>query len=422
MNIVLLNWTGAENDPFSYFNYLFAKEFESNGRSTITVNFDSSFVKNFSHALDLGIDFVLCWQGIGSNISNASSTTQTLWDEWQIPLICLHADHPCHAVSNHKGKSDFISHVYATKAFSEYANKYIPRNNPAFYRNFPNWFQNNCKLPEEYTGDYFVFPKNYDDSQLTLASWRQQYSKPVSDQLLAMANAIKDEFSNGNALDHHNVIDQFLTPSFYNCLRSDAKVKSIFNPHGNNMYSDIDLCHYVHSIMDKFHRNSICDHALSELSDVKMKIFGRGWDRFIALNNKNHEFALFDKVKDNDFQFHSNYGIMDVAPIYDSLHDRTFRAAANENGFLIGSSWDFQEYLGQDFSNLFYSGKQNELREKVEKIIENPSEHRALATQFGISYNQKFSFFNFLKNLEDIARPKPNQEVASTSRRVAFPA
>jgi hypothetical protein len=124
------------------------------------------------------------------------------------------------------------------------------------------------------------------------------------------------------------------------------------------------------------------------------------------MENKNHEFYSFDKAINNDFQFQSNYGIIDVAPINDSLHDRTLRAARNKNGFLLGSSWDYKTHLNKDFSNLFYSGVKNELREKVEIVIQDPLKHRNLSNDFSSSYNNTFSFYRFLKDLENIANIK----------------
>jgi hypothetical protein len=394
MNIVLINWIEGENDPFSLFNNCMAEKIAANGRNPLIVNLDAHFDQNMSKALALGVDFAITWQGLGSNLKNISSS-QTIWDDLKIPLICLHGDHPCHAVPNHHGESKFISHLYATPSFAEYANKYIPRNSPAQYINIPNFFPSNSALPEKYVGDYFVLPKNLDDTQTTLDYLRQNYSNTLYGKFYEISIAIKEEFSSGNQVNHHKIIDEFLSPSLFDALKVELKTQD-----------ELALLHFVHSLTDKFFRNFVSEHILLEMSDVKIKIFGRGWERFIEKKNKNHEFYSFDKAINGDFQFQSNYGILDVAPINDSLHDRTHRAVSNKNGFLLGSSWDFMTHLNEDFSNLFYTGVKNELREKAEIVIQDPLKHRNLTNHFSSSYDKTFSFYRFLKDLENIASIK----------------
>jgi len=391
MNIVLINWMEGENDPFTLFNNCIAEKIIANGRNPIIVNLDAHFDQNMTKALAQGVDFAITWQGLGSSLKNLSSS-QTIWDDLKIPLICLHGDHPCHAVPNHLGDSKFIAHLYTTASFAEYANKYIPRKYPAQYINMPNFLQINPDLPEKYVGDYFVLPKNLDDTQTTLDSLRQNYSNPLYEKFYEISNAIKEEFSLGSQINHHKIIDNFLSLSFFDTLKDELKTQD-----------ELVLYHFVHSLTDKFFRNFVSEKILLEMSDVKIKVFGRGWDRYIKMENKNHEFYSFDKAINNDFQFQSNYGIIDVAPINDSLHDRTLRAARNKNGFLLGSSWDYKTHLNKDFSNLFYSGVKNELREKVEIVIQDPLKHRNLSNDFSSSYNNTFSFYRFLKDLENIA-------------------
>lgn len=391
MNIVLINWMEGENDPFTLFNNCIAEKIIANGRNPVIVNLDAHFDQNLTTALAQGVDFAITWQGIGSSLKNLSSS-QTIWDDLKIPLICLHGDHPCHAAANHLGESKFIAHLYATASFADYANKYIPRKYPAQYINIPNFLPINPDLPEKYVGDYFVLPKNLDDTQTTLDSLRQNYSNSLYEKFYEISNAIKEEFSLGNKVNHHKIIDNFLSPSFFDTLKDELKTQD-----------ELALYHFVHSLTDKFFRNFVSEKILLEMSDVKIKVFGRGWDRYIKMENKNHEFHSFDKAVNGDFQFQSNYGILDVAPINDSLHDRTLRAMSNKNGFLTGSYWDFTTHLNKDFSNLFYSGVKNELREKAEIVIQDPLKHRNLSNDFSSSYNNNFSFYRFLKDLENIA-------------------
>jgi hypothetical protein len=389
VNIVLINWSEGENDPFSLFNQCLAEHFLANGRHTITVQLDSDFAKNMRVALDMGVDFAMTWQGLGFNLKAHESAGTTIWDDLKVPLVCLHGDHPCHAISNHIGTSEFVYHLYAAGSFAKYANRHIPRTYPAQTVFIPNFFMNQVSIPPEYTGDYFVLPKNYDDTLLTLNSWRASYPDVISDLLVDITEAIKAEYTNGNSMDHHEIIDHHLTSFHYDVLKDHFKVDN-----------DSILLHHIHATVDKFYRNFVSEYTLLQLKDVKVKIFGRGWDRFISMENQQHEFRPFNKAIDGNQQFHSNYGILDVAPINDSLHDRTMRAVANKGGFLLASSWNHEEHIGTGFSTLFHSGKKNELRENAERIMKNPAEHRALSTDFGQRYRHAFSFYRFLKELD----------------------
>lgn len=395
MNIVLINWSEGENDPFTFFNQCLAAHFSANGRHTITVRLDSDFAKNMSAALDVGVDFALTFQGLGSNLKAHETAGETIWDDLKVPLICLHGDHPCHAISNHVGNSEFVYHLYCAGSFAKYANRYIPRSFPAQTLFGPNLFINHVSIPTEYEGDYFVFPKNYDDTLLALNSWQTSYPEIISNLLIDITEAIKAEYINGNSMDHHGIIDHHLTSFHYDVLKDHFKVDN-----------DSILRHHIHATADKFYRNFVSEYTLLQLKDVKVKIFGRGWDRFISMENQNHEFHSFDKVIDGNQQFHSNYGILDVAPINDSLHDRTMRAVANKGGFLLASSWNHEEYVGKGFSPLFHSGKRNELRERAELIMKDPAKHRALSTDFGQRYHHAFSFYRFLKDLEALVGSK----------------
>jgi hypothetical protein len=391
VNIVLINWTGGENDPFTLFNQCLAQHFEKNGRNTITINLDSEFTKNMNLALGLGVDFAVTWQGLGSNLKTEQSSGKTIWDDLKVPLVCLHGDHPCHSASNHFGISEYVYHLYGAGSFAKYANRYVPRLSPAQTLFTPNFFMHQVSPPNEYKGDYFVFPKNYDDTLVTLNSWKKNYPEIIYELFLEITESIKAEFQKGNSADHHEIVGHHLTAFIYDVLKDHFRVDD-----------DSVLRHHMHATLDKFYRNYVSEHMLLQLTDVKVKVFGRGWDRFASMGNANHEFHSFDKAIDGNHQFHSNFGILDVAPINDSLHDRTMRAVANTNGFLLASSWSHKEYLGQDFSSLFYLGKKDELPERAEQVIQDPEKHRSLSMDFSQRYNQAFSFYRFLKDLEGL--------------------
>ena len=167
MNIVLLNWAGGENDPFTPFNEALARKFKAIGREAKIINLDSNFDTNFSNELDRGVDFVVCFQGIGSTIQNTNSN-RTIWDDLGIPLMCIHGDHPSLNISNHNGNSHWITHLYCVASFARYANTHLTRQHTAYLNQLPNLFQNAATNAGRYHGNYFVIPKNLDDTQKIL--------------------------------------------------------------------------------------------------------------------------------------------------------------------------------------------------------------------------------------------------------------
>mgnify|MGYP006280843769 CR=1 FL=1 len=300
-------------------------------------------------------------------------------------------------IANHSGLPKFVSHLYGAESFSNYANHYITRSTPALTVFSPNIFTAQITPPDKHEGDYFVFPKNYDDTSEALTSWKLNLPEDIYHMLLDTTEAIKEEFNDGNTIGHHAIIDRHLTPFCFDVLMDHFKTDD-----------GLLLRHHIHAICDKFYRNYAAERVLLDLADVRIKIFGRGWERFKSKRNPNHEFFPFDKAVDGNSQFCSNYGILDVPPSNDSLHDRTLRAVANRGGFLLASSWNHEKYLSRDFSSLFYAGQSHQLRERVEQVMQDPEKHRRLATEFGQSYEKVYSFKNFLNDLENIARTQKN--------------
>ena len=118
-------------------------------------------------------------------------------------------------------------------------------------------------------------------------------------------------------------------------------------------------------------------------------------------------------VGNSAFQYSSDYGIIDIGPVWDMLHDRTLRAIGNQNSFLTGSGWNEHKYLSNDYSDLFFNGTSGHLRERVERIMENPTAHRERSRQFGVDYTSAYSAQSFLQTLDkltDEIRSGYNQE------------
>jgi hypothetical protein len=389
MSILIINWRGGENDPFTYFSTCMKQAFERMGRPTHVVNLDDSMTSRLIELDDKGIDFVIVWQGLGLQFGATDSDPTTIWDKLKIPVLSYHGDHPCHMPINHKALSPWVQHIYSAASFAMFANAHIPRQSGATFFPVPVVYSNGVK--GEFKGDFFVFPKNLDDLDAMLAGWRGQADRLVARFLLEAADAIIGEFRNGNRTSHHDIIDGMLNPEMMAALCADLNS------------SELSVRFHIHSQLDKIHRNAVAEHVVNDLKDVPLKIYGRGWERFRGRRNPHHEFLQFDAMSDNAFQFASQYGIIDAAPIHDALHDRTVRAASNGAGFLIGSNWPYETFLGGDYGNLFFDGAEGELRARAERVMQSPEAHRAQCRDFARQYQHHFSLFSFIRYFEGIS-------------------
>jgi hypothetical protein len=389
MSIVIINWRGGENDPFTYFSECMKQAMERMGRPTHIVDLDNSTMHKLAEIDEKGIDFVFSWQGIGSQIGATDTNPTTIWDQLKLPVLCYHGDHACHMPSHHKAMSPWVRHIYSTGSFAMFANMYVPRRTHATSFQPPVWFTDGVK--DRFEGDFFVFPKNLDDLDSTLNKWRGASEQLVASFLLEAADMIISEFRNGNRTNHHDIIGAMLNEEMMAALCEEL----------NN--SEMAVRFHIHSLLDKIHRNAVAEHVVNDLKDVPLKIYGRGWDRFKLRQNPNHEFLPFDAMSDNAFQFASRYGIIDAAPINDTLHDRTLRAMGNRSGFLIGSNWSYETFLGGDYGDLFFDGAPGGLRARAERVMQSPEAHRAQCRDFARHYQGQFSLFSFVKYLEEMS-------------------
>lgn len=389
MSIVILNWQGGENDPFTYFSTCMKQAFERMGRPTHIVHVDDTMTNRLIELDEKGIDFVISWQGVGMQLGATDADPTTVWDQLEIPVLCYHGDHPCHMPLNHKAMSPWVQHIYGTGSFAMFANAYLPRKTHATFFPTPAWFSDGVK--GRFEGDFFVFPKNLDDVGATLDGWRNLPERRVTRFLLDAADAIIGEFRNGNRTSHHEVIDGLLDAETMAELCADLQTV------------ELSVRVHLHMLLDKIYRNAVSEHVVNDLRDVPLKIYGRGWERFALRQNPNHEFLPFDAISDNAFQFASRYGIVDAAPIYDGLHDRTLRAINNRSGFLMGSNWPYETLLGGDYGDLFFDGADGALLARAERVMQSPEAHREQCRDFGRHYQQQFSLFNFVKYLEEMS-------------------
>jgi len=386
MYIAILNWKNGENDPFTLFSNCLKTSFERAGRPAVVVNLDENTLQTIS-TLAPSLSFVFTWQGLGLNLGQTDTNKTRIWDELKLPLIINHGDHPCHMMAHHRGESDYAQHIYAAPSFALFANKHIPRKIAASFIQSPSWFNN--EVNGNFAGNYFVFPKNLDDTQQTLAVWHEAEQKVLGHFLLAAFETIQYELTLKNQRDHHQVIDEMLLPDILERLKIEL-----------NTDSEYLIQLHVHALLDKVYRNILSEHVVTELHDVPIKIYGRGWDRFKVQNNPKHEYLDFDKVGDNAFQFSSHFGVLDASPIYDNLHDRTLRAIGNQSSFLSGSGWDFENMLGYGFGNLFFNTQSGNLLANAERVMTAPLQHREQCIAFSNAYRQRYSAYGYIKEIE----------------------
>jgi len=389
MRILLINWQGGENNPFDFFNNKLIGLFQSMGCIVSKIELDESVVSNLLNHQKF--DLAITWQGLGSNLN--TSNGNNLWGEIKIPLVCLHGDHPCHMPLNHAVDSAYVHHIYCAPSFSAYSNILFNRSNPAIYYLFPNFFGNE-KTEYNRSGDYFILPKNLDSIDDTLNRWKVVFKPITARFLIQAAQSIMKDYDSNLFKDHHATIDDLLAGETLEKIKFE-----------NGISDEIGLSHVLHRTLDKVYRNYASEQVVDSLKDYPLKIFGRGWDKFKSKRYKKHEYLEFDSVVKGGFQFYSNYGIIDITPAVDALHDRMFNALSHKGGFISNSLLSHTSLLGSEFDSLFYRVNSDDIRDSVERVIESPKNHLMECEKFSIDYNKQYSFLNFYLFLVSLVRP-----------------
>jgi hypothetical protein len=384
MNIVLLNWKYGENDPFTYINHELKLRLEDYGCHVDILEIDANLAQNLL-LIDnqKKIHAVITHQGLASD-TRLLSNDRLVWEELKLNLICLHSDHPSHAPANHHADSKYVAHTYCLPDFARFSNSMKRRENPAFFLGMPNFYKTRFTALRR-AGDFFVFPKNIDSTHDTYLQWEKSCPEYLYKILRNLSDAIIDNYRNGDILEHHDLIDQLVTPEQLEPIKRTSPD-----------LTDKTILLFLHNQLDKIYRNAASELVLEELSDVPLKINGRGWDSFATKASKYHHFSTFDKVIQGDEQFYSNYGIIDIVPHKHSLHDRTLRAVAHQGGFLSNSKLAFEDAIGRPFSSLFYTGTQGDLRSKAQAVMDDPLSHLDRCRQFGLEIERAQPFDRFL--------------------------
>lgn len=383
MRIAIISWSGGTNDPFTYFSDCLRRQIEALGHAVHLVPFDEA-MGHALHALHstAPIHLAFTWMGLGSSLCPAGMT-KTLWELLDIPLVCIHGDHPCYAPPNHQRTSRHAIHLYPCRSFAEAADRLIGGDWPALVEPLPNFF-----TPPEaagtFTGDFFVFPKNLQHIEDLRASWRQRFNGPFLALLLDAAEAIGKAFHQGRLFDHHEVLLDAFPAEIGAAVRghrSDHALRQILVALGAEL--------------DRVYRNTAAAFVLDTLPDVPIRVFGSGWERHAARGNPRHEFCPGQPLSDGRAQFDSAFGIIDVAPIFDLIHDRTFRAMRHGAGLLSCSGWRVGEPIREEFNALFFSGDAVGLQARVAEVLRNPSAHRQRVADFSRAYDGVFPFRDY---------------------------
>lgn len=387
MRIIILNWSGGENDPFTYYSLQLQRKLQVLGHEVYIVPFAGPVGQSlYELHTQVGIDMAVSWQGIGSTIA-PTGRSETLWELLRIPLLCLHGDHPCYNPANHQQGSPYVQHVYPSASFANAANRLIPRQWPALPEEIPIWFTAPDD-PLHFDGDYFVFPKNFQHIDHIREEWKTRANASTLAVLERMAKTIESVYLAGNVVNHHEVILDELPRELAQRVRAGDVDEALRT-----------LVFTVSRELDRVHRNIAAAFVLDVLVDTPIRIYGRGWEHYAAKGNPLHEFHPARTLADARHQFSSSYGILDVAPSNDTLHDRSFRAMMFGAGLLISSAWRRNEAIHQDHADLFFNGDPDELRAKVAAVRADPQLHRERASAFGRAFETEFTLHRFLERV-----------------------
>ncbi len=390
MSIVILNWSGNENESVASTSRIHKNAFEAQGRTVRVLNLDDQFLSELLKEQKGDIEFAFLWQGEDSCVPSISSLLPQVWEKAGVPLLYYHTDHPSVRPDLHNTSSSWIRHVYFAQSFATFATDYLSRKEQAQYLELPSLYPTlNIKT---FVGDYFVLPRHLEENSNIYQSWSTAPQSHLVELLGIADGHITKEFLFGNQRNLHEVIDALLTPEALINVRQDFKDES-----------DATIRLVIHHLLHPIYRNLVSEYIISELADMPIKIYGRGWDRLKAKNNPKHQFYEGMSFDASAFQYWSNYGILDVAPVNDCLHDKTLRAMSFDAGFLTASNWTHQTQFSQGFSTLFFDGTEGDLRSKAEQIVRSPSAHREQCREFAELHRTQFTIANFLTQLDGLA-------------------
>jgi hypothetical protein len=387
MHVVILSWSGGENDPFTPFNAALSSYLDACGKLTRTLHLtDGDWPRQLLDLTLEGIDFVFTHQWLGTSL-RLGEQGRDFWEAVNAPLICYHGDHPSHMPANHAFDGPNCAHLYSTREFCLYANRHFRKRGRAIVLD-PPLFSLDLPLGDRH-GDHFVLAKNLTPPPDMEDTWRQQLDGTTYGLYMAARETVVSALTQEDRVDIHPLLDDL--------LRS----------HGSGTFDPVShpaAYHLFHSQLDFYVRNLKSVIVLESLKDVPMHIYGRGWTRYAEAKNANHRFLRGRDMAHSQSLYYSRYGILDVTPSLTGVHDRTLRAMRNETPFLSsvylpGLLPDMDRY-----DPLFYRFNGPDLREKCEAIMRDPETHAERARTFSHQYQLRAHPSDFVRNLDLIAR------------------
>jgi hypothetical protein len=385
VKVVILNWKGGENDPFTVINDTIRQHFHACGKNVEVLEVtDPDWTKRLTQLATTGVSFAFTWQGVGST-AKIGDRGEGLWDHLKIPLICMHGDHPSHMPLNHQLESRYCFHLYTNADFARYSNRHFRRARSAGVIDIPQ-LHSESRLARR-MGEHFVFAKNINDPDDTETRWQEQLPKPMFDSYMIAAETLKSIVTRGPYVEIHDVLDDLLIQHGWEHLGPD---------------SHMDQYHHYHSALDHYLRSYKSVAIVSALREFPVRIYGRGWDRLARRAPALHVFEPGRTMADSQELYYTRFGLIDVSPSK-RLHDRTRRAMVNGCGFLSSANLeDSFADIGR-FDSLFFSLRPNELSDKCAAVVNDPDGHHAIAQQFAHLYHDTFHFRNFVNHLDQLA-------------------
>lgn len=386
MKVVILNWSAGENDPFTVVNASIRQHFRACGKNVEVVEIsEHNWPARIAEIAPAGVEFAFSRQGLGSHIP-VGKQGESLWDILKIPLVCIHADHPCHMPLNHQLESRYCFHLYTNADFARYSNRHFRRVRSASVIDIPQLFRE--PRLEHRAGDYFVVAKNINDPSDTERAWQERLPKQVFDAFMLAAETLKSRITGESYVEMHDVLDDLIAQHNLECLSPSANIVGY---------------HDYHSQLDHYLRSYKAMAAVAALRDFPIRIYGRGWERVAQGASPSHTFESGRNMADSQFLYYSRFGLIDISPSK-RLHDRARRAMVNGSPFLSSANLEDSFANIERFDRLFFSFRSYELPDKCAAVLRDPDEHLAVAQQFADTYDGRFHVEDFVNRIDDLAK------------------
>jgi hypothetical protein len=386
MKVVILNWKAGENDPFTVVNATVREHFHACGKNVEVIELtEHDWTARLAELAPTGVEFAFTWQGLGSS-ATIDGRGESLWDHLQIPLICIHGDHPSHMPSNHQLESRYCFHLYANADYARYSNRHFRRFRSASVIDIPQVHREQGL--DRRTGDYFVLAKNITDPLITESAWRERLNKSALDTYMIAAETLKSKIASESYVEIHDELDDLIAQRNLEWLGASANTTAY---------------HQYHSDLDHYLRSHKSVAVVTALREFPLRIYGRGWDRLAQSAPVSHVFERGRNMADSQDLYYSRFGSIDVSPSK-GLHDRTRRAMVNGRGFLSSAHLEDSFADIARFDPLFFSFKADELRDKCAAVMHDPDAHISLAQEFAHVYHNRFHFRDFVNRLDHLAK------------------